>query len=497
MKSLVVVVRGVLALIVLAHCSESLGQGCDLGDGVQIVSVSGEWSYPGQIVEDGTCRVIATSNRQPIECHAFQHLRSGVDVRVRTGSIFYDLTCWPRGELCDCFALSRGVTSGDMHVTLQIVVDRSWLLDVRNRVCDFCGVVTVPYSLARLGGGSISSAPLMGPACSGSSPQTVGSSHRLTAGAYEFSFSASYSYSSNGSGCGSAIPSIGLKLRSPELMVPRDASSIQAAIDLVPSGESGWFVLVPEGNYEESIDFKGKSVTVKAIGSREGTVLDGTMLSGSVVRATSGETPAAMLQGFTIREGVQGSLEEGRRMGGGMLIRSASPTVRDCAFLLNSAQAGGALALVDSHSLIDGCAFESNDAGSGGAVWIDGGAPTVSGCLISGNRAFVHGGGIHATPSSMQLPDVVLSGNTICGNASADAGRENVWALFEDDGNSICDCFGDVDGNGIADPGDIAMSLLFFGGATDPEFIQPDQDMNGLVDTGDIALILLGFGPCE
>ena len=93
-------------------------------------------------------------------------------------------------------------------------------------------------------------------------------------------------------------------------------------------------------------------------------------------------------------------------------------------------------------------------------------------------------------------PNVTLTGNTICGNVSAVSKRENTWALFEDGGNDICDCFSDVDGNGTADTGDIAFTLLFAGELTDPDFIQPDQDMNGLVDMGDLAILLLNFGPC-
>jgi hypothetical protein len=51
--------------------------------------------------------------------------------------------------------------------------------------------------------------------------------------------------------------------------------------------------------------------------------------------------------------------------------------------------------------------------------------------------------------------------------------------------------FGDLDGSGTVDNGDVALALLDFGpcpGCTS------DVDGNGEVDFGDIALILLSFG---
>ena len=278
------------------------------------------------------------------------------------------------------------------------------------------------------------------------------------------------------------------------IRVPADKASIQSAIDAATAGKT---VEVSAGIYNEAIDFKGKAITVKAVGARANTIIDGTGLAGPVVRATFGEASATLLQGFTIRNGTAGSLVNGQRVGGGMFVQNASPTIRDCAFVSNSADAGGGLAAINSQSVIDGCTFSTNAAGTGGGLWLDGGRPTVSGCVVTSNTASGHGGGLYSTPMPGQLPNVVLVGNTLCSNTSADAGRENLWALFDDGGNAICDCVGDVDGNGIADTADISLALLFFGSETDPDFIQPDQDMNGTVNTGDVSLLLLNFGRCE
>lgn len=342
------------------------------------------------------------------------------------------------------------------------------------------------------------------------------------------------------------------------LRVPQDFSRIQEAIDAESVNP---IVFVEEGIYNEAISFKGKTVTLKAVGARENTILDGTGLTTSVVRAVTGETSATLLEGFTIRNGPVGSERNSLRLGGGMYIANASPTVRNCAFVNNAAGYGGGLYGLYSNALVENCTFSQNfatsDAGGlqffggspvirncvisdntstyrGGGVhlvqWVSG-FPMLEGCTVTGNRSQVsegggvsvvpdvaagvkcvvtdctitgntaqgRGGGLHAPVNTVGAPQasVVLANNTICDNTSAVSKRENTWLLFEDGGNAICDCFSDVDGNGTVDFGDLAFTLLFVGDVTDPDFIQPDQDMNGLIDTGDIALLLLNFGPCS
>ena len=54
-------------------------------------------------------------------------------------------------------------------------------------------------------------------------------------------------------------------------------------------------------------------------------------------------------------------------------------------------------------------------------------------------------------------------------------------------------CFGDIDGSGVVDSGDIAFALLDFGPCAD---CPSDLDGSNETDFGDIALILLSTGPC-
>jgi hypothetical protein len=54
-------------------------------------------------------------------------------------------------------------------------------------------------------------------------------------------------------------------------------------------------------------------------------------------------------------------------------------------------------------------------------------------------------------------------------------------------------CFGDIDGSGVVDNGDVAFALLDYGVCGG---CPSDLDGSGEVDFGDIALILLSTGPC-
>ena len=340
------------------------------------------------------------------------------------------------------------------------------------------------------------------------------------------------------------------------LSVPSQFATIQAAIDSATTGKS---IEVAPGTYNEAIDFKGKAITVKATGTRANTIIDGTGLTTSVVRAVTGETSATVLQGFTIRNGPIGSASGTYRLGGGIFISSASPTIRNCAFTANQAAYGGGMYALYSNSLVENCTFSQNSGSAdGGGIQLFGGSPivrncvvsdntagnrgggfhvvqhntgaaTLDGCTISGNRSNVSdGGGISMAPlagaaqkflvsnstitnNSAQerggglwalvnpanpQQNVTLTDNTICNNTSAISKRENVWALFEDGGNTICDCFADVSGNGDVDNGDLGFVLLFMGEPTDPDFIQPDQDMNGFIDSVDVGMVLLNMGGC-
>ncbi|MHC4945192.1 MAG: DUF1565 domain-containing protein [Planctomycetota bacterium] len=116
------------------------------------------------------------------------------------------------------------------------------------------------------------------------------------------------------------IPAIGF---SATIHVPADYATIQEAIDAASAGDT---VLVASGTYVENIDFLGKDIVVKSEQGPQATVIDGNK-AGPVATLMNGESPDAVLEGFTIQNGSGTYNPNGYYYGGGIRIRDASPTI--------------------------------------------------------------------------------------------------------------------------------------------------------------------------
>ncbi len=120
--------------------------------------------------------------------------------------------------------------------------------------------------------------------------------------------------------------------------VPDDEPTIQAGISAANDGDT---VLVADGTYPESLNFRGKAIIVKSENGPESCHIDeGTF------RFDSGETQASELDGFTIKNSHMG--EEG------IDCYSSSPTIRNCIFIDIYE---GINLYTDSNSAISGCRF--------------------------------------------------------------------------------------------------------------------------------------------
>jgi hypothetical protein len=106
----------------------------------------------------------------------------------------------------------------------------------------------------------------------------------------------------------------------------------------------------------------------------------------------------AVLNGFTIRGGKADTLDGGNRIGGGMFIEHASPTIIDCTFTGNLAEsfAGGIyIGGLDSAPKFTGCSFIGNFAGiDGGGLFNNGAASLLMRCTFTANCAGSKGGGM-------------------------------------------------------------------------------------------------------
>lgn len=172
------------------------------------------------------------------------------------------------------------------------------------------------------------------------------------------------------------------------------------------------------------LDFGGKAITVRGVGARDGCIIDCVGSSVDNHRAFyfhSGETADAIVENLHLMNGWAVD-------GGAIYITGSSPTIRNCKFSHNIAEAladteftgmGGAIFVgSDSNPLIQECDFMDNtalsggvgDTGNGGAIRNLYGNPTVKDCLFlrnAGMQLGAAGGGGGAIASR---------GNTTGGN---------------------------------------------------------------------------------
>jgi len=182
------------------------------------------------------------------------------------------------------------------------------------------------------------------------------------------------------------------------LDVPGSFPTIQAAIDAAAAGD---VVRVAAGTYHESIDFKGKAITVESVDGPGVTIIDAAGLGTGVVRFASGEGRGSVLQGFTIQHG---SLPSGG--GGGISVASTSPTIRGNVITGNVAACG-----------------------DGGGIDVEFGSPLIVGNVITGNQSGTAcsgeaGGGISIGGAA----SAEVIGNTIAHNSSFWAGAISLFA---------------------------------------------------------------------
>ncbi len=167
-----------------------------------------------------------------------------------------------------------------------------------------------------------------------------------------------------------------------------DATTIQAGINLASSGD---VVLVAPGTYtgaqNRNISFGGKNITVQASAGPLFTVIDCQNL-GNGFNFTNNETLAAVLDGFTIKNGQANK-------GGGIQIDTASPTIRYC--------------------VISNCLANAN----GGGIFVKKGDPQIYNNTFDGNNCLIVAGGGGVTLGAQS--HATLWQNIVCNSVGGSA----------------------------------------------------------------------------
>lgn len=198
-------------------------------------------------------------------------------------------------------------------------------------------------------------------------------------------------------------------LQAATIVVPDDHATIQAALDAAAGGD---VILVLPGTYFENIDFVGKAVTVTSEQGPVETTIDGGRI-GSVAVFESGEGPDAVLEGFTITNGLAGN-------GGGIYCGSgAAPTITGNIISANEATGlyGGGIYCYRADAAVTGNVITGNLSGErGGGICTYQAAPRITGNELTLNSALYSGGAIACFQST-----AVITGNTVSGNTAPNA----------------------------------------------------------------------------
>lgn len=199
-----------------------------------------------------------------------------------------------------------------------------------------------------------------------------------------------------------------------ELLVRREYTTIQAAIDAASNGDT---VIVEPNIYCGDINFKGKAITVRSSNpdnwkTVESTIIYGLGMGRSCVVFNQGESSNSVLEGFTLSGGTgthigytnyNGQIKE--YAGGGILCKDSSPTIRKCNIIYNGTMThyssirhppavfyGGGIALIGNcQATISNCVITYNMGNMGGGITIRSNKPEqatskITNCTITNNE---------------------------------------------------------------------------------------------------------------
>ncbi len=224
--------------------------------------------------------------------------------------------------------------------------------------------------------------------------------------------------------------------------------TIQAAINMAQDGDT---VVVADGIYSGSgnydLDFSAslindaRSLTLVSANGPQSCIID-CLSVGRGFWFVSGESRQAVLDGFTIRNGVGYEELVGssiRPAGGGIFCCDSSPTIKNCIVQQNwlgiLGVGAGIYCYGNSSPLIVGCVITKNRAGifgAGGGIYCGGDncRLTISNCRITANTGGMAGGAVFAINQGC-YPE--LQQTLIAGNSAGEGAGICLWEFAQAD----------------------------------------------------------------
>jgi hypothetical protein len=193
------------------------------------------------------------------------------------------------------------------------------------------------------------------------------------------------------------------------IQVPEDAATIQGAVDLAGPGDR---VVVGPGTWREAVRIDGRGLVLESKSGPSRTLIDGSGLSSSVLTVTGSRADSVVIRGFRVAGGVGDADRFGpsATIGGGLLVKGASPLIENCRFSGNvvTYEGGGAWIGGRAAARFVNCSFTSNRAERGGGAYVHDSKATFVDCRFMSCIALFAGGGIVADAAS----EVTVSDST-------------------------------------------------------------------------------------
>ncbi|MCA9290626.1 MAG: right-handed parallel beta-helix repeat-containing protein, partial [Phycisphaerales bacterium] len=222
-----------------------------------------------------------------------------------------------------------------------------------------------------------------------------------------------------------AVVAITLPAVAADLHVPGDHRTIQGAIDAAAPHDT---VIVADGIWTGAgnvdLNYGGKAIVVRSANGPSNCIIDCNATPEHPARGVnfvSGETAAAVFEGFTIRNGATPPGAIADLFNGAAILcnNGSSPTIRNCVCRDNHAGCwGGAICCTNASPTIVGCVLIDNlvdDDGGGLFAWGQS-SPTVVNTLITGNHSLITAGGIadfcFGNDFGFTLVNCTVTGNT-------------------------------------------------------------------------------------